>query len=106
MVSQAHGRDAARDLKKMIGFTIIDASWVTDVTNDDIGEKCVKLGSGGVFKVDFLLLNPLPFSDVIVFAKAPSKEIIEAFGDKLPEYTLYQFKLLIDNEVHDATPLR
>ena len=76
MVSQAQGRDAARDLKKMIGFTIIDASWVTDVIDDDIGEKRVKLGNGSVFKVDFLLLNPLPLSDVIVFAKAPSKEIV------------------------------
>jgi len=106
IVSQAQGRDVARDLKKMIGFTIIDASWVTDVTNDDIGEKCIKLGNGSVYKVDFLLLNPLPLSDVIVFAKAPSKEVMEAFGDKLPEYMLYQFKLLIDNEVHDATPMR
>jgi hypothetical protein len=106
MVSLAEGRDAARDLKKMVGFTIVDASWVSDVTEDRMGDKYVELGNGSVFKVDFLLLDPLPITDVIVFAKAPSKEIIESFGDKLPEHMLYQFKLLVDNEAYDATVIR
>jgi hypothetical protein len=106
LVSMAEGRDAARDLKKMVGFTILDASWISDVTQNRMGGKYVELGNGSVFKVDFLLLDPLPITDVIVFAKAPSKEITESFVGKLPEYMMYQYKLLIDNEAYDATVVR
>jgi len=102
----AHGRDASRDLKKMVGFTIVDASWVSDVTEGRMGDKYVELGNGSVFKVDFLLLDPLPITDVIVFAKAPSREIVESLSGKVPEYMLYEFKLLIDNEAYDAAAVR
>jgi len=105
-VSMAHGRDASRDLKKMVGFTIVDASWVSDVTEGRMGDKYVELGNGSVFKVDFLLLDPLPITDVIVFAKAPSREIVESLSGKVPEYMLYEFKLLIDNEAYDAAAVR
>ena len=54
--------------------------------------------------MEFLLLNPLPITDVIVFAKPLPKAIGENYGGKLPERLLYSYKLLIDNEVHDATP--
>ena len=88
LVSQAQGLDAARDLKQMIGYTIVDASWLSVVQRDEIGQKYLKLGDGNVFKVQFLLLDPLPMTDVIVFAKPPSKEIVETFGDKLLDYLL------------------
>jgi len=82
------GRDAARDLKRMIGYTIIDASWVNKTFETEDGVKIVELANGTLFKVDLLILAPLPLTDVIVFAKK--------FGDVMA------FKLLIDNEVYDA----
>jgi hypothetical protein len=97
-----HARDAARDLSRMIGFTIVGASSVKQVTAGDAGEKLVSLLDGTVFKVQMLLLDPLPVTDVVIFAKAPSKEIIEKFGNKLPREMLTQYKLLMDNEVFDA----
>ncbi len=83
-------RDAARDLKRMIGYTIVDASYVEDVLESRSGWKYVKLANGTTFKVDLMLLDPLP---MIVFAKAVSKD-------------LYLVKLLIDNEVYDAQPVK
>ena len=99
----AQGRDAARDLARMVGFTIVASGTVKQVAEGKIGEKLVILQDGTIFNVTFLLLNPLPLTDVIVFAKPPTKEIIEKFGDKLPKEMLTQYKLLIDNEIHDAT---
>ena len=99
----AQARDAARDLSRMVGYTIVASGTVKQVAEGKIGEKLVILQDGTIFKVTFLLLNPLPLTDVIVFAKPPTKEIIEKFGDKLPKEMLTQYRLLIDNEVFDAT---
>ena len=98
-------RDAARDLRKMKGFTIIDAAAVSEVVEAKIGDKIVKLDNGTAYKVQLLLLDPLILTDVIVFEKAPSKELREKTDKKIPDAMLYQIKLLIDNEVYDATPL-
>ena len=73
----------------MKGFTIIDAAAVSEVYTAKFGDKIVKLDNGTAYKVQFLYLDPLALTDVIVFAKASS-----------------QFKLLIDNEAYDATPVR
>jgi hypothetical protein len=99
-------RDAARDLKKMKGYTIVDAAAVSEVLSSKLGDRIVKLDNGTAYSVRFLLLDPLPFTDVIVFAKPPSKQIKEKFGDKLPDTALYTLKLLIDNEAFDATPVK
>ena len=99
----AQARDAARDLSRMVGYTIVASGTVRQVAEGKIGEKLVILQDGTIFSVTFLLLDPLPLTDVIVFAKPPTKEIIEKFGDKLPKEMLTQYKLLIDNEAHDAT---
>ena len=96
-------RDAARDLRKMVGYTIVLADTVEKVFEND-GNKFIKLSGGQVFKLDFLLLDPLALTDVIVFAKAPPKELSQKYKDKLPEQLLYSYKLLIDNETYDATP--
>jgi hypothetical protein len=98
-----HARDAARDLRKMVGFTIVAADTVDEVFEKG-DEKRIKLSSGLVFKVDFLLLDPLSLTDVIVFAKPVAKELIAQYKGKLPDRFLYSYKLLIDNEVFDATP--
>ena len=100
----ALGRDAARALRKMVGYTIVMADTVDKVFEGRDGGKLVKLSNAQVFKVDFLLLDPLPLTDVIVFAKPLPKEMVEKFKGKLPERMLYSYKLLIDNEAYDATP--
>ena len=99
-------RDAARDLRKMKGFTIVDAAAVSEVYTARLGDKIVKLDNGTAYKVQFLLLDPLTLTDVIVFAKGPSKELREKTDKKIPDSALYQFKLLIDNEAYDATPVK
>jgi hypothetical protein len=88
----------------MIGYTIVMADTVDKVYESRDGDKLIKLSNGQSFKVDSLLLDPLPLTDVIVFAKPPPKEIVEKFKGKVPERMLYSYKLLIDNEVYDATP--
>ncbi len=97
-------RDAARDLRRMVGYTIIMADTVDEVFESRSGEKFVRLSNGQTFKADFLLLDPLPVTDVIVFAKPHPKEIVEKYKGKLPERMFYSYKLLIDNETYDATP--
>jgi hypothetical protein len=74
----------------------------SEVRESNSGEKFLKLDDGTVLKVSMLLLDPLPLTDVIIFAKPPTKEILEKFGKTLPQEKLYQFKALIDNEVYDA----
>ena len=63
----------------------------------------LKLSDGSLFKVD-LLLDPLSYTDVIVFAKSPPKEIVAQYKGKLSEYMMYSYKLLIDNEIYEANP--
>jgi hypothetical protein len=87
-------RDAARDLRRMVGYTIVDATTVEKVVDRGLGGKMLVLANGMVFKVDMLLLDPLPLTDVIVFAKKVGK----------PDAIL--LKLLIDNEAHDAKQLK
>lgn len=103
MSSLADARDAARDLRRMIGYTIITSTTVDSVLEGKYGEKLLKLSDGTVFKVD-LLLDRLSSTDVIVFAKSPSKEIAAQYKGKLPEYMMYSYKFLIDNEIYDAYP--
>jgi alkanesulfonate monooxygenase SsuD/methylene tetrahydromethanopterin reductase-like flavin-dependent oxidoreductase (luciferase family) len=99
----AYARDAARDLRRMVGFTIVVADTVDEVSEKS-GEKRIKLSNGLVFKVEFLLLDPLTLTDVIVFAKPLPKELVTRYQGKLPDRLLYSYKLLIDNEIFDATP--
>lgn len=100
----AHARDAARDLRRMVGYTIVMAEAVDDVFTNRKGDKLIKLGNGQVFEVDFLFLDPLPLTDVIVFAKPLPKELTTKYNGKLPDHLLYSYKLLIDNEAFDAIP--
>jgi hypothetical protein len=97
-------RDAGRDLRRLVGYCIIDATEVSE-TLDSGGDKYVKLSNGYTFKVNFLLLDPLPLTDVIVFARPMSKELTDKYRGKLPEIMLYSIKLFIDNEIVDAEPV-
>jgi hypothetical protein len=97
--------DIGGDLSSMIGFTIIGASTVTKVYESD-GEKYVRLLDHTLLKVQFLLLDPLVTTDVVIFAKPPSKQIVEKYGKVLPLTALAQIKVLIDDEVYDAEIVR
>jgi hypothetical protein len=99
-----YARDAARDLSKLVGYTIVMADTIDKVFNDNYSGKYVKLSNGSVFKVEFLLLDPLSLTEVVIFAKPLQKEIVDKFNGKLPDHLLYSYKILIDNEIHDATP--
>ena len=85
----ALARDASRDLRRMIGYTIVDASSVSRTWESRRGDKYVELENGRTFRVSLLLLSPLSFTDVIVFAKGKDSEATS-------------IKLLIENEVYDA----
>jgi hypothetical protein len=95
-------RDAARDLRRLVGYTIIKADYVSDAIEGRSGVKLLKLSDGTIWKVDLLLLTPLVTTDVIFFAKKLSPEIIAKMPPKTPEARMYLIKLLIDNEVFDA----
>lgn len=102
--NQAYSRDAAQDLKKLVGYTIISADSVNEVVSSNYSEKYVRLYGGWVFKVSFLLLDPLVMTDVIIFAKSWPNELTEQFNGKLPDHMMYSYKLLINNEIYDASP--
>jgi hypothetical protein len=98
-------RDAARDLRRLKGYCIADAATVVEVLTSSSGEKYLRLDNGISFKVELLVLDPLPFTDVIIFMKPLPKELVDQFKGKVPDAFLYSYKLLIDNEVFDAEPV-
>jgi hypothetical protein len=87
-----HARDAARDLRRMIGYTIIDATSVDQAVQARDGGTVLVLASGRVLKLTDLFLPPLPLTDVIVFRKHVGEAMY--------------LKVLIDNEAHDAILLK
>jgi hypothetical protein len=101
LAQTALGRDAARDLQRMVGFTIVMAASVSEVRSSGT-DMYLKLDDGMVLKTSDMLLEPLPLTDIILFAKPPSKEIFDKFGGKLPKEKLFEFKVLIDNEAYDT----
>lgn len=100
----ALARDAARDLRRLVGYTIIKADYVSDVLESRYGAKILKLSDGSHWKVDLMLLAPLTTTDVIVFSKKLPPEIVAKFPPKTPEILTYSIKILVDNEVYDAEP--
>ena len=90
------------ELKKMMGYTILHGGHVRDRVEKGYGEKYIQLDNGWTFKLDCLILMPLNFSDVIVFGKSYPEEVVKKFPS-LPKHLMYQYKLLIDREVCDAT---
>ena len=101
-VSPVNARDVTRDLRRMVGYTIVLADTVASVSENG-GSKFIKLNGGQVFKVDLMLLDPFFLTDVIVFAKAPSKELIQKYKGQISESLLYSYRLMVDNEMYDAT---
>jgi hypothetical protein len=100
--SSSSARDAAGDLRRMIGYTIIDAATVREVADAKYGGKLVSLDNGDVYKVALLLLEPLPMTDVIIFAKKLTKPEVDLYRKKFPNFPEIMIRVLIDNEAYDA----
>jgi hypothetical protein len=94
-----------RGLRRMVGFTIVSSDSVDEVFESRKGDKYVKLLSGAAFKVDLMILEPLPASDVIVFAKRLPESLRKQYPN-LSDDLFYEYRLLIDDEVYEATPAR
>jgi len=90
------------NLKQMVGFTIVYAGYITDSAEKNYSEKYLQLDNGWSFKLDCMMLMPLNMTDVIVFGKKYPEEVVKKFPNIPPNLT-YQFKLLIDREVCDAS---
>jgi hypothetical protein len=100
-VASCAARDAARDLKRMKGYFILDAAAVETIS-DKGATAILRLDNGQTFEVPLLIAPVLELTDVIVFAKPPSKDLIAKYPS-LPVAQLYTYKLLIENEAYDAT---
>ena len=94
-----------RALSRMIGYTIVGVGAVEKVTDGKMGDKTVRLQDGTSFKVSMLLLDPLPASDVVIFARAPSEDEIKRYGGSAAKEDLVLYKLMLGDEIHDATPV-
>lgn len=94
-----------RRLQRMIGFTIVAATTVDRVLEDKRDRKKILILSDGTAFTsdDPLWLDPLPLSDVIVFAKAFPKDLREKFKE-LPEKHLFYWRIAVDGDVYEVTP--
>lgn len=104
-----HESDAAasassirRELRRMVGYTIISSDSVAEVSERRDGGKDIQLLSGTVFRIDGFVLGPLAASDVVIFAKAVPDDMKRRFS-ALPSQHHYFYKLLIDDEIVDAS---
>lgn len=95
----------ASQLSRMIGYTIVGSGAVDKVTEGKMGDKIVRLQDGSAFKVTMLLLDPLPASDVVIFSRSPSQEDIKRYGGSVPKEALILYKLMLEDEIVDATPV-
>jgi len=103
-IQTGFSRDAARDLRRLVGYKIVAADTVEKVIQGKIGEKYIQLKSGITFKVPLMILDPLPLADVIIFAKPPTEGATDADKNIPQDSSPYQIKILIDNEIYDALP--
>ncbi|OZA26987.1 MAG: hypothetical protein B7X93_09880 [Hydrogenophilales bacterium 17-61-9] len=91
-----------RELRKMVGYTIVYVGSIRDSVERNYSEKMIQLDNGWGFKLDCMMLMPLNFTDVVVFGKRYPDELLKKFPN-LPAQRQFQFKLLIDREVCDAS---
>jgi hypothetical protein len=97
------GENVRFGLRRMKGYTIVDAATVSRVLQDNQAmKKLVCLDNGAVYQIESFEMDPMVGSDVIVFAKPLPAELREKFKE-LPPAMLLQYKLMIDRELYDAT---
>lgn len=90
-----------RDLQRMLGYTIIYTGTIQKYS-DKGAAKYVLLDNNSIFKLDCLILAPLPMTDVVVFGKKYPAELLSRYPN-LPANLQIQYKILIDREMCDAT---
>ena len=90
-----------RDLKRLVGYTIIYTGTIQQFSDQNMTKRAL-LDNGAIFKLDCLILPPLPLTDVVVFGKKYPAELLSRYPN-LPSNLQVQYKLLIDREVCDAT---
>ena len=93
-----------RQLRRMVGYTIIATDSVQDVMEGRYGAREIRLLSGARYKIDLGMVPPLVMSDVVVFAKTLQAEPAKA-GQDAPERRFYSYMLLVDDEVLDVSPI-
>ena len=102
MTGSAGMSSVRRELQKMTGYVVMASDTVGNVSQGEHGKRRVTLRSGKIFEIDASILTSTHAgSDVIVFAKPLS-------GSAKPQYpaTVEQsYRLLIDDEIVDATPV-
>lgn len=83
-----------RELKRMVGYTIVSSSTIKSITPSGEPERVVVLHNGLAFRFNLSLTLSLTYSDVIVFVE---------FDDGKPR----RWKLMFDDgEFVDATLLK
>lgn len=92
------------DFNELVGYRVLKVDHVAETLESSSGDKYIKLRSGITFKVQFLLLPPLNLTEVVIFSREPSEAIIRKYKDKLPVAQLYSYKLLINDNLYNATP--
>lgn len=97
--------DVERELRRMVGYTIVSSEHIQSSGTSRSGEDLVALTDGHVFSVHFLGLVG-EGDRVVVFVKAPSKEMLAALRGQVLEKDLFSYKLLIENEMYDADLVR
>ena len=90
------------ELRKMTSYTIVYSGYIRERIEKNYSEKYIQLDNGWIFKLDCMMLMPLNMTDIIVFGKSLPNEVLKQVPN-LPKHLQYQFKLLIDREVCDAT---
>ena len=98
-------RGPERELRRMVGYTIVASETVERCGKNDAGEDIVVLSNDQVFSVNFLGWVT-EGDDVVVFVKAPNKQMREALRGQVPDRMLFSYKLLIEDEMYDADLIR
>ena len=93
-----------RELRRMVGYTIVASTSLQEIRESRTGGRYAVLADGSVFDLQGLSLA-LAFSDVVVFAKKLPPELASRYST-LPDRFLYSYKLLLDDEILDVTPVR
>jgi hypothetical protein len=91
-----------RELRRMIGYTIVDATSLIEMRDGQDGRRYAILANGTVFQLESLPLA-LPYSDVVVFAKRAPPALVSRYPN-LPDYAYNTYKLLVDDEIVDPVP--
>jgi hypothetical protein len=90
-----------RELRRMVGYTVIGATTIQDSRDDRNGQRFIILANGLVFRLDSFSAALAP-SDVVVFASSSSRGYApQTRATPSLQYEIY--RLLLDDEIVDVT---